>query len=161
MCNSKEVCVSKFEIISLTISILALIISTVSIVRARKTQSSFLELEKVHVELSKKQIEEINNTENLKNKTNLKINIYDGSLVITNTGATIARNIEIIFDDIKSDCILSSEKSKLPYSILNPNEEFKLIASYNTKCVPQLVPIKIQWGNMDNSIGKYESVLQP
>jgi multisubunit Na+/H+ antiporter MnhF subunit len=53
MCCLKEVCVSKFEIISLTISIIALIISTVSIVRARKTQSAFLELEKIHVELSK------------------------------------------------------------------------------------------------------------
>jgi len=152
---------STFEIINLIIAILALIISTVSILHARKTQTSFLELEKVHVELSKKQLEEISSIEILKNKTNLNVTIYNGSLLITNIGTAKARNIEINFADIKLDCIVLSEKNKLPYPVLNPNEEFKLVASYHTKNAPQLVPIKIQWENMDNSPGEYEGVLQP
>jgi hypothetical protein len=49
--------VSDFEKLSLAISIVALFISVVSIVRARKTQSAFLEFEKIHVELARKKLQ--------------------------------------------------------------------------------------------------------
>ena len=58
---------SDFEKLSLVISIVALIISVVSIVRARKTQSAFLEFEKIHVELSKKQLQDLDEIESNKN----------------------------------------------------------------------------------------------
>jgi len=152
---------SKYEITSLIISIIALIISTVSIVRARKIQASFLELEKVHAELSRKQLEELNCAENLRNKANLNVTIYNGSLLIKNIGIAKASNIEVYFDDIEFDCILLSEKNKLPYPVLNASEEFKLVASYHTKNAPQLVPIKLKWKNMDDSPGEYNCVIQP
>ena len=152
---------SDFEKLSLAISIVALIISFISIVRARKTQSAFLEFEKIHVELSKKQLQEINEMENNKNKTDLSVNIFDGSMYISNKGSTVATEITIDFSNAEDDCIIGSEKDKLPYPMLNPNEEIKLIGSYNTFSAPQLVPIKMKWKNMDGSYSEYNGVLQP
>ena len=152
---------SDFEKLSLVISIVALIISVVSIVRARKTQSAFLEFEKIHVELSKKQLQDLDEIESNKNKTNLSVNIYDGSMYIKNRGNTVATEITIDFSNPEDDCIIVSEKDKLPYPMLNPSEEFKLIASYDTSEAPQLVPIKMKWKNMDGTYSEYNSVLQP
>ena len=152
---------SDFEKISLAISIVALIISVLSIVRARKTQSAFLEFEKIHVELSKKQLQEYDEIEINKNKTNLNVNIYDGSIFICNIGNTVASEITLDFTNPKDDCIIESEKDKLPYPMLNPSEEFKLIGSYHTHEAPQLVSIKVKWKNMNGSYSEYNGVLQP
>jgi len=153
--------VSDFEKLSLSISIVALIISVVSIVRARKTQSAFLELEKVHAELSKKQLQEFDEIENNKNKTDLSISIINGNMYIRNRGNAVATEITLEFSNVEDDCIIGSEKSKLPYLMLNANEEIKLIAAYNTCEAPQLVPIKMNWKNMDGTYSEYEGVLQP
>ncbi|NVK25963.1 MAG: hypothetical protein HWE10_13635 [Gammaproteobacteria bacterium] len=152
---------SNFEKLSLAISIVAFIVSLVSIIRAQKTQSAFLELEKVHAELSKKQLQELNETEENKNKTDLSINIYDGNMFICNRGNTVASEISLEFSNAGDDHIIESEKSKLPYPTLNPHEEIKMIATYNTSEAPLLVPIKMKWKNIDGTYSEYNGVLQP
>ena len=64
---------SKFEVLSLTISIIAAIISTISLVRTRELAKEQLELEKVTAELSRLQIESI--TEQKTDKTKPKFNV--------------------------------------------------------------------------------------
>ena len=81
------------------------------------------------------------------------------SVVIIGLGKLL--KITIDFSNPEDDCIIVSEKDKLPYPMLNPSEEFKLIASYDTSEAPQLVPIKMKWKNMDGTYSEYNSVLQP
>lgn len=151
---------SNFEFISILSSSTALLISLLSIVRARKTQAAFLKLEKIHAELSKKQLDEIESNETNKGKTELVIAIQNGDLILSNKGSVKARDIELEFSKDKDNLLVGGELSKLPYPILNPDEKFKLLASYNLKQAPPLFQIKVKWINLDGSKGEYEGVLQ-
>jgi hypothetical protein len=132
----------------------------VSIVRSRKTQADFLKLEKVHAELSRKQLDEIELNESNKGKTQLEIFIQGGDLIVSNQGAVKAKDIELEFPKDEDNRLVGGEWNKLPYPILNPNEQFKLLAAYNTKQAPPIFPIKVKWNNYDGSKGEYEGVLQ-
>ena len=151
---------SNFEIVSILLSSTALVISLLSIVRSRKMQAEFLRLEKVHVELSRKQLNEIELNESNKGKTQLAISIQDGNIVLYNEGSAKAKDIELEFSKDEDNELVRGELSKLPYPILNPSEEFKLVAAYNNKQAPSVFAIKVKWVNQDGSKGEYEGVLQ-
>jgi hypothetical protein len=153
--------VSNFEIISILLSSTALVISLVSIVRSRKTQADFLKLEKVHAELSRKQLDEIELNESKKGKTQLAIFIQDGNIILSNEGSVKAKDIELEFSKDEDNKLVGGEWSKLPYPILNPSEQFKLVAAYDNKQASPIFAIKVKWTNHDGSKGKYEGVLQP
>ena len=134
--------------------------SLVSIVRSRKTQSDFLRLEKVHAELSRKQLDEIELNESSKGKTQLAIFIQGGNIILSNQGSVEAKDIELEFEKDEDNKLVGGEWSKLPYPILNPSEQFKLVAAYDNQQAPPIFAIKIKWTNPDGSKGEYEGVLQ-
>ena len=88
---------SKFEILSLLISSLAVMISTVSLMRTRKLANEQLELEKVTAELSRLQIERIAEEKSNKSKPKFNVNLTklgkSYSFYISNTGQGSAYNV--------------------------------------------------------------------
>jgi hypothetical protein len=158
--------VSKFEILSLLTSILAVSVSLLALYRTRKTQNAFLELEKVHAELSRKQLEEFKEKEKLKSKALLKAEMEHGSsstyyIHILNNGNSCAKNITFELDEgcEHNPLIKGDYDNKLPYQILNPNEEFRLFASILLSVSQSIYPIILKWMNEDGTNGECQCVL--
>ena len=66
---------STAETISSLISLLAVLISAIALIRARKTQSQLIALEKVHAELSRRQIDDIEARIKQEMKANLSVRL--------------------------------------------------------------------------------------
>ena len=145
------------EQINLSITILSVFVAFVALVRARLIQTEFLKLEKIHAELSQKQLDELNAQENSKLKTQINVALNNGNIFIRNIGLVKATNININFVDSEVGYLVGGEEDKLPFPILNPNEEFKLLAGYEV--TSGIIPVKITWLNADESVGEYDGVL--
>lgn len=145
------------EQINLSITLLSVLVAFVALVRARLIQTEFLKLEKIHAELSQKQLDELKVQESIKLKTQLNVVLNNGDIFIRNIGFVKATNVNIIFVGSEVGFLVGGEESKLPFPILNPNEEFKLLAGYEV--TKDIIPVKITWLNADKSIGEYDGVL--
>ena len=144
------------EQINLSITLLSVFVAFVALVRARIIQTEFLKLEKIHAELSKKQLDELNYQEKNKSKTKLNVTLSDGDIFIHNIGIVKATNINIIFPDSEAGYLIAGEERKLPFPTLNPDERFKLVAGIEV--TSGIIPVKITWQNADESTDEYDSV---
>jgi hypothetical protein len=145
------------EQINLLITLLSVFVAYVALVRARLIQTELLKLEKIHAKLSQKQLDELNTQESTRFKTQLNIALVNGNIFIRNIGFVKATNINITFVGSEAGFLVWGEEDKLPFPILNPNEEFKLLAGYEV--TNGVIPVKITWINVDESIGDYHGVL--
>lgn len=125
---------SEYELITLLVSLLAVIISTVSLVRARRLGEEQLKLERITAELSAYQIKEIEEREGLKDKPNIKVRLAktgDGSeFVIANAGQGIAYDIDFKLVDCNENPLYDAQY-KLPCPELRPSTTLKLRASFH------------------------------
>jgi uncharacterized membrane-anchored protein YhcB (DUF1043 family) len=148
-----------YEIASLLIAIVAVVISVVSLVRARKVQAKQLEFEAVTAALAKKQLELLEKEEQTQEQARVtaelvKVGRTDYRFVITNLGVAVASDVNFEIDPKSLDNPLVANECarKLPYPSLQPGQSFTLIAalsmgstmSYNTQ---------LKWKNPDGSQG--------
>ena len=149
-----------YDALGLLASLLAIIISAVSLIRSRNTQKAFLEFERVHAELSAKQLQEMDDLAAARVRANVEVYVIDGSVYLTNNSSAIARDINVHFNKDEDNYIIKSEFEMLPYEQLNPGQEIKLIGSYNTSEAPRSFSIKVTWLNEDDSNGVFSGVIQ-
>jgi len=146
-----------YEIGTLLIALLATVISTVSLVRSRRTQEKQLEFEAINAALAKKQLELISREETNQEKARVvaelvKVGKTDFRFVIINQSSVMATNVDFEIDENSPDNPLLQDEcqKKLPYPFLQPGQSFTLIAApykgstmnYNTL---------LSWTNPDGS----------
>jgi hypothetical protein len=146
--------VSKFEIISTLVSLLAIVISSVSLVRTRKLAKEQLELEKVTAKLSQLQIENLAEERANKNKPNFNITLSKLGksyyFYICNTGKGSAYNLNFELVDCEdSPLILSELDDMFPHPEMKNNSRIKLIAAIH-KGSPRKYQVKLIWNDSNN-----------
>ena len=156
---------SGYEILTLCVSTLAVIVSLVAVVRTRNVDSVMLKLEKIHAELSTKQIELIEKEKEAQVKANIKVELIKHDRAsykfhIINEGKSPARNIRF---RLTQDCndnplVMGEYTDKIPYPLLNPDETFTLIAAITLDMSSTVFPVQVIWQNEDGSQGKRECV---
>ena len=145
---------SKFEIITTLVSLLAIIISSVSLVRTRKLAKEQLELEKVTAQLSQLQIENLAEEKANKNKPNFNVTLSKLGksyyFYISNTGQGSAFNLNFELVDCEDSPLISSELSdKFPHPEMKNNSRIKLIAAIHMQS-PTTYQVKLSWEDADN-----------
>ena len=151
---------SKFEVLSLIISILAVGISTISLMRTRELAKEQLELERITAELSRLQIESL--AEEKINKTKPKFNVSltkmgkSYSFYISNTGQGSAYNVNFELIDCEDSPLFTSELIDMfPYQEMKPGSRIKLLASLHFNS-PSKYQSKLSWE--DESSNKNEEI---
>ena len=144
---------SFFEIITSLLSLLAIIVSFVSIYRARETQAAFLELEKIHAEVSKNKLEEIKEKERNKIKANIVVSLKDNKFIIYNESNSPAYNIDFeIAEESGHDPLVKGDYDhKLRYPKLEPDSYFTLMAIFDISITQQIYPVILSWDNSDGT----------
>ncbi|WP_103894669.1 hypothetical protein [Pseudomonas sp. NFACC36] len=136
-----------YESLTLLVSCLAIIISTVSLVRTRKISEEQLKLERVTAELSAYQIKEIEEQNSLKDKPviNVRLNrMGDNSeLVIANTGQGFAYDIDVELVNCSENPLYDAQY-KLPCPELRPRSTVKLGASFYMAS-PMQYEVRVTW----------------
>lgn len=143
---------SKYEILSLLISALAVLVSSVSLVRTRKIAKEQLELEKVTAELSRLQIESFNEEKFNKDKPIFAVTLTklgkSYSFYISNTGQGSAYNVKFELVDCRDSPLCSDLKEKFPHPEMKPNSRVKLIAAIHMGS-PMKYQARLSWQNKD------------
>jgi len=125
---------SLFETLTLLISVLAIVVSTVSLVRTRKISEEQLKLERITAELSAHQIKEIEEQKSLKNKAGMNVRINKlgdvSEFVIANNGQGSAYDVDFELVDC-DDNPLYDAQYKLPHQVLKPRSVIKLRAAFH------------------------------
>lgn len=91
-----------FESLTLSISLVAVVISVVSLVRTRRTASQQLELEKITADLSAKQLQFLEAEEKMLSKAQIDAELEeygtDYKLIITNVGGSVAYDVLFVIE---------------------------------------------------------------
>jgi hypothetical protein len=141
---------SIFETLTLLVSVLAVIISTISLVRTRQLAKEQLELERVTAELSRLQIQSLE--EDRESKTKPKFNVTLSKLgkssffYISNTGEGTAYEVNFELVDCEDSPLTSDLSEKFPHPEMKPNSRVKLIAAMHLGS-PSKYQVKLSWKN--------------
>lgn len=141
---------TKYEILTLVVSLLAVTVSAMSLIRTRKIAAQQLDLEKITAELSKKQLEKIIESEEVALRASIEVELQhsgnDNELVIYNSGKAEAKNISIKILGDYNPIISSDFESKIPIKSLKPGKMVSLIAvsEFGT---PSSFDIEVTWEN--------------
>jgi hypothetical protein len=139
---------SGYETLTLLVSIIAVIISSVSLVRTRKLAREQLELERVTAELSRLQIQTLE--ESRENKTKPKFNVTLSKLgqssffYISNTGEGTAYDVNFELVDCDDSPLTGDLPEKFPHPEMKPNSRVKLIAAMHMGS-PLKYQVKLSW----------------
>ncbi len=143
---------TKYEILTLVVSLLAVIVSTVSLVRTRKIAAQQLDLEKITAELSKKQLEKIIESEEDDIKALIEVSLHssgtNNELVISNNGKAEAKNVSIRVLGDYDPTIRGDFESKIPIKSLRPGRSVSLFAATEIG-TPSSFDIEVTWENPD------------
>ena len=141
---------TKYEILTLAVSLLAVIVSTISLVRTRRIAAQQLDLEKITAELSKKQLEKIIESEEDALKASVEVVLHssgdNNELLICNNGRAEAKNVSIKVLGDYDPTVSSDFESKIPIKSLRPGKRVSLIAvsEFGT---PSSFDIEVTWEN--------------
>lgn len=162
------------------ISIIAVLLSLLSIYRSRKFNEAtvkfsevtqeinektlelnkdLLRCEEMHVELTRRQLDQLDEQEALKRTGDLSVmfeKVADQlfKLYIKNTGSSVVKNIEMtISESVENNPLWDDEiTDKLPFANLNASERF-FIKADATLGKDRTLPMTLTWINEDGSIG--------
>jgi hypothetical protein len=141
---------TKYEILTLVVSLLAIIVSAVSLVRTRKIAAQQLELEKITAELSKKQLEEILKSNENALKASVEVELQSSgdnkNLIICNKGRAEAKNVSIKVLGDYDPTTKDDFDSKIPIKSLRPGKRVSLFAS-GAFGTPSRYDIEVTWDN--------------
>ncbi len=137
-----------YELLTLLASIVAVVISAVSLVRTRKLAAEQLELARVTAELSRLQIKEISEQDALKTKPQLNVAITkignSSNFIISNTGQGSAFDLNMELIDCQDSPLLNDVNEKLPCPEMKPNSRIKLLAAMHLSS-PLTYQVKLLW----------------
>ena len=139
---------SKYEILSTLLSLLAIFVSTVSLARTRNLAREQLELEKVTAELSRLQIENIEQEK--ADKTRPKFSVTLSKLgksyyfYITNTGQGTAYDVNFELVNCEDSPLTGDALKKLPHPEMRPSSRVKLVAAIHMQS-PSKYQAKVTW----------------
>lgn len=137
-----------YELLTLLASVIAIVISAVSLVRTRKLAAEQLELERITAELSKLQIKNIEEQEHLKTKPQLNVAITklgnSSHFVVANTGKGSAYKVNLELVDCQENPLTSEILHILPYPEMKQNSRFKLLAAFHMSS-PLKYQVKLTW----------------
>lgn len=137
-----------YELLTILTSVIAIIISTVSLVRTRKLADEQLELERITAELSRLQIKGIEEQETLRTKPQLNVAITkignSTNFVISNTGKGSAYDVNLELIECSDNPPTHDAHEKLPYPEMKPNSRFKLHAAMHMSS-PLTYQVKLNW----------------
>lgn len=136
-----------YEALTLLASLLALVVSTVSLVRGRKLGQVQEDLARITSELARRQIDSLDLATLEKAVPQLGIHITRLSkssyFIITNTGQGSAFDVDLELIDC-SDNPLVTARDLLPYPELKPRSIVKLLASFHLAS-PLRYQVKLRW----------------
>lgn len=146
---------TKYELLTLLVSVLAVVVSTISLIRTRKIASQQLQLEKITAELSKKQLEQILENEKQAEQAFIDVELYsvgsNNELSLTNNSHAVAQDIQLKFISDYDPTIQSDFESKIPISSLRPGKEVTLIA-ISEMGTPSSFEVEVTWTNPDGNV---------
>ena len=153
---------SKYEILSILVSILAVVVALVSLARTRKLNEKQVELQKITAELSKKQLELIQESEIALSVAQVDVELEgygsDYQFIISNVGGAEAKNVDFVLNGDDSTLIKSEFKRKIPIHALRPGKSVELSASI-FKGSPRSFNINVSWENPNGDIGNDKFLL--
>lgn len=139
---------SGYETLTLLVSVIAVVISSVSLIRTRKLAKEQLELERVTAELSRLQIQTLE--EDRESKTKPKFNVSLSKLgkssffYISNTSAGTAYDVDFELMDCDDSPLTGDFPEKFPHPEMKPNSRVKLIAAMHMGS-PLKYQVKLTW----------------
>lgn len=145
------------EIITALISLLAVSVSLVALRRSRQNHAQMLELEKVHADLSRRQIDEIEERkrEALKAKLTVRLEKADTDyrFIITNQGQSTASNIYFGIEqgNEHNPLVGGDFEQKTPFPALAPNASYHLLAHIPIDIRQLTYEVSVRWNNPDGT----------
>ena len=145
------------ETITSLISLLAVLVSLIALFRSRQNHAQLLELEKVHAELSRRQIDEIEERKREALKAKLTVRLEkadtDYKFIITNQGQSTASNIYFGIEqgNEHNPLVRGDFEQKIPFPALAPNESYHLLAHIPLNIRQLTYEISIRWNNPDGT----------
>ncbi len=147
------------EVVTLLISLLAVVVATVSLVRTRRIAEQQLELEHITAELSRKQLEIINAEEKALKIAHIDVELEgygnEYKFVISNHGGVEANDVNFHIEGEDNPLIPNEYEQRIPIKSLKPGKSVKLIASFTLNS-PREYNTFVRWLNPDGSQGKEE-----
>lgn len=143
------------EAINALISIVAVIISLVALIRGRNNSKKLIELEEIHAQLSRKQLEEYENMEAEKLKASLGVILRSegssGKFIIENKGPALAKNIYFYLTEEgdHNHLVGGDFETKIPYPLLNPGESYHFLASFPLAVTQTVYGVNLRWHTED------------
>ena len=151
-----------YETLTLVISLLAVIVSAISLIRTHTISSQQFVLEKKTADLAQKQLELIEAKEKELSVAKIDVELAgagsDYKLVITNIGGVEAKDVNISFDGKGYPLVASEYAEKIPISVLRPGKSVELLAPKTMGCGSQYLT-QVRWLNPDGTQGKDEIVV--
>lgn len=145
---------NKYEVISTLVSVLAIIVSTISLIRTRKLAKEQIELEKVTAKLSELQIEGIEQEKAERNKPKFNVSLTklgkSHYFYITNTGQGTAYDVNFELIDCDDSPLTNDVNHKFPHPEMKPKSRVKLIAALHLQS-PLKYQAKVSWKDSENT----------
>ncbi|QEU29352.1 hypothetical protein [Pseudomonas luteola] len=156
---------SPYEALTLLASVLAIAVSTVSLVRSRKLAEEQakqskeqlrlaeeqLKLDQITAELSKFQMRELEEQQRLKTKPNIQVRINklgnQSHFVIANNGQGSAYDVDMELIECPDNPLMDT-KYKLPHPELKPKTTINLLAAFHLTS-PHKYQAKVTWRDTD------------
>jgi hypothetical protein len=154
---------SSFETVSFLVSVVAAIISAAALVRSRRNHAQLIELERVHAELSQRQLEELEERDRQAKKAMLHCHMEQNEdhnkFVITNTGQATANDIYFALEqgNEHNPLVQGDFEGKIPFPSLAPGDNYHLLAHIPLSVRQPAYFISLRWQNQD---GKQERILR-
>ncbi|MFC4259614.1 hypothetical protein ACFOZ5_11290 [Marinobacter lacisalsi] len=148
---------TKFEIISSLVSILAVVVSFYSLHRSKRNHDQLVELEKIHAKLSERELAEYEKRDRDALKAVLSVRMVKDrnaqKFIITNQGAAEAKNIYFGLeqDNEHNPLVPNDYEQKTPYRILGPGESYHLLASIPLSVRQNAYFVSLRWENADGT----------
>jgi hypothetical protein len=143
---------SRYEVLSFLLAVVAIVVSVVSLIRTRKIQEKQLEFQKIAADLSAKQLEIIRREESARINVRLEKTGTSYKFVIANEGKAVARDIHFSIDGLSGDNPLSPAEyaEKIPIPALHPGSSTTLIAVIHMRSARRYT-VRVRWSNPDGS----------
>jgi HAMP domain-containing protein len=148
----------------LLVAIVALAVSVVSLVRARRVEGDQKSLRRVTEELTRKQLEAMGGQEIAAKRARVvasleKTGQSSWKFFLTNYGPAVARHVTFeLIDCEHSPLIRNDVAEKIPVRILQPGSQISLIAAI-TMGTPRALHAKVGWTNEDDTSTEKEFTL--
>ncbi len=139
------------EAINPIVSVVAVIISLVALIRGRQNSQKLIELEEVHAQLSRKQLEEYERKEADSLKASLSVSLKtdgsSGKFLIENMGPAAAKNIYFSLNEEgdHNPLVSGDFEKKMPYPLLNPGDSYHFLASFPLAVTQMIYGVDLRW----------------